>query len=136
MAVERANPLPRGVYWVDVIEKDFASFNAWLASAEDAVRVVKTTHTDATSFPYSEPAREWILFEVREPVEWLGPGLPTIASKGENTNQDDTVQRPPPEPDTDILDSLGKSALSGSIGLIVGIGVGLMVLNAFTRKGK
>lgn len=90
--VERRNPLPNGTYWVDVFASKATAFRAWLARNRSSVRVVRTA-----SFPAQHPyeARDWYLFEVRAPVRWEGPGLPTIATPA--TTPESTVQRPAPE---------------------------------------
>ena len=94
MALERANPLPEGIYWVDVFSKDFESFRAWLSYHDDKVRVISTQ-----SFPMSgmmgTPARDWYLFKVLEPVTWEGPGYPDIAESEELTSEE-TGERPAP----------------------------------------
>ena len=94
-ALERHNPVPPGKYWVDVFEQDSSAFYDWLAANRAAV------HVDATeSFPSNDggPAREWYLFTVGSPVQWKGPGFPTIAEPNV-TSSADTAQRPDPEKD-------------------------------------
>jgi len=94
-ALERHNPVPPGKYWVDVFEQDSPTFYDWLAANRGSVRVESTE-----SFPSNEggPAREWYLFTVSAPVQWNGPGFPTIAGPAV-TSSTDTTQRPDPEKD-------------------------------------
>lgn len=90
-AVQRANPLPAGRYWVDVFAPDSDAFNGWLSTNRLTVTVRQTEHYD------SAPARDWYLFEVKAPTPWAGPGLPTIADASV-TSSSDTVQKPDPVP--------------------------------------
>lgn len=96
-AVERHNPLPIGRYWVDVFDPKTAEFREWIRRNSDKLKIV-STESFPPSLGYEYPARDWYLFEVISPVEWEGPGLPTIAGDNVHTS-DDTVQRPPPKPD-------------------------------------
>lgn len=96
MAIERRNPLPVGLYWVDVFQPDWERFNSWLAKWSAETNVVRSEQFSSNE---GGPAREWVLFEVLVPdtVQWLkGLGFPTIAGDRELTS-DDTVQKPPPE---------------------------------------
>jgi hypothetical protein len=90
-AVERANPLPAGRYWVDVFAPDAEAFGAWLSANRATVRIRTTEHYDST------PPRDWYLFEVTAPTSWQGPGLPTIAASNV-TSSSDTAVRPDPVP--------------------------------------
>lgn len=128
MSVERSNPLPPGVYWVDVFASKGPQFNAWLRTHLDSVRVKKTTHTAARG---GYESRDWVLFEVLSPTPWEGPGFPTIAEQGIETKPEDTVQRPPPEPDP--LDSLRAPAW-GSLGLGIGLALGIGYLLSRSRR--
>lgn len=113
----RANPLPPGIYWVDAFGADLAPFTLW--TAQESVRVLKTR-------AYSDPEGSWFLFEVLEPTEWNGPGFPTESS--EETEHEDTVQRPDPETVGDILDtggvSIGTKVVAG--GVVLGLGIYLL----------
>lgn len=95
-AMERANPLPPGKYWVDVFPPNMDAFSAW------TVKNAATVHVDASeSFSGSTdndpPPRDWWLFTVSAPTTWEGPGFPTIATPDIHSSSD-TVQRPPPTP--------------------------------------
>lgn len=121
-AVQRANPLPPGKYWVDVFTPQEAAFQDWLQRNKANV-IVTTTETYEPAGDY--PGRVWRLFEVNSPVTWEGPGFPTIAGPGVKSSTD-TADRPAPEPDPlDKLkggsDDLVKSvANAAKIVLIVG----------------
>lgn len=102
MAIERRNPVPPGWYWQDIFRKDAPGFNDWLRRHKGKVFVRKTTT--------GEPM--WVLFEVRTPVVWEGPGLPTIADKEERTELDDVIeQRREPDP----VDTLVKNDAPGTV---------------------
>lgn len=126
MALERRNPLPPGLYWLDVFGDNRAKFEAWRKLNASLVRVVTSESFD------SEPPRDWVKLEVLSPAPWDARtfGFPTIIKPGEPVNSSgDTVQRPPPEKDP--LDSLGD-ALSGEsfgkLAVFVGLGIGLILV--------
>lgn len=133
-AIERRNPLPAGSYWVDVFAQDLPAFQSWLSANSGSVRVTSTEHFD------SDPPRDWFAFTVTSPVQWNGPGLPTI-SQGETTSAE-TSQRPPPPPDvtTQITESLqGASNIAKWIGVaaavtVVVVGGALIVYYVPRRK--
>lgn len=129
-AMERANPLPIGRYWVDVFEKDWAAFHGWLAAQRSGVKVSSTESFEAID---GNPAREWYLFDVVSPVRWEGPGFPTVATKAIKSSAD-TADRPPPPKNP--LEGLG-SALTPSGGTMFAVGalgLGLFALVVFLRK--
>lgn len=126
-AIERANPLPAGRYWVDVFTPQEAAFQAWLQKNKSNVAVTTTESFDPID---SYPGRVWRLFEVNAPVSWEGPGFPTIAGANVQTSGD-TVQRPDPQKDpldrfTDYGTEVGKTAkavlwvVGGVVALVVG----------------
>jgi hypothetical protein len=92
--MERGDPIPPGIYWVDAFGPSRAAFADW-ASSHAAVRVLETQE---------DAGREWLwaLFAVDAPTpRWpvsAGLGVPTIAEKGSATTVDDTVQKPDPAP--------------------------------------
>lgn len=83
MALERANPLPPGRYWVDLSPDDKLPFNVWLGENRGAV-VVRASSADASN------GWEWVLFEVTAPAMafWRGPGYPTIADASVRSESD------------------------------------------------
>lgn len=78
MALERANPLPPGSYWVDIGPEDEAAFAAWLSSNRGAL-VTRAVAKTADGW-------SWIRFDVTAPamVFWNGPGLPTVSDPAIN----------------------------------------------------
>lgn len=101
MAIERRNPLPVGHYWVHVEAGDSQAFNSWLMASGDAVQVV------ASQAP--RDGWEWVRFDVRRPVVWLGPGYPTITREGV-TRESQVVDEP--DPQAPIEDRLGGGVSS------------------------
>jgi hypothetical protein len=136
--IERSDPIPPGVYWIDSIDPSAFENPGAVEAARDAYelaieanymsafRIVRTVHHDSQIIGDTQPARDWILFQITAPVPRWSPdtkwGLPTVAPNGLETQEGDTVQRPPPE--QGILDEwlpdtpLGKALLiGGAIGL-------------------
>lgn len=147
-AVERRNPLPPGIYWVDVIgtvsafgvpdNSELDKFRDWSRRNASKLHIIRTVSTAAEfDFGFVEPAHDWYLFQVKAPVTWEGPGLPTVAT--ESTEKDDTVQRPPPaDPGFELPDVTGKittGALTG-FGTVFGLAVGTWLLTKLVSKGK
>lgn len=113
----RENPIPPGVYWIDSIDpysgvqdttnadEIEAARDTYLIGIEanyaQCYRIIRTVHHDAQLVGDIQPARDWILFEVSCPIPRWSPetkwGLPTVAPRGLDTQEGDTVQMPPPE---------------------------------------
>ena len=97
MAIERqTDPLPLGVYWVDVDADKLEGFRNWLAENKGRVRVrtQKETYVQGMFGDTDEVASMWVLFESIAPVRWKGPGYPTIAEQGKTTTKESTAQVP------------------------------------------
>lgn len=131
-AVQRANPLPAGRYWVDVFETDSPDFSSWLGANRSTVSIVSTEHFDANA---GGPARDWVLFQVSAPTPWNGPGFPTIADASV-TSSSDTAQRPPPAPDITTLDPLAAVTTLPALKIGLGLAGVALVLALFTRGGR
>ena len=93
--IERRNPLPVGRYWVDVFDSKEAAFQNWLKAHKAEVQVISAETFEPID---NYEGRVWRLFKVTTPVQWEGPGLPTIAGSDVNSSAD-TGQRPPKEKD-------------------------------------
>lgn len=115
MALERRNPLPTGLYWQDVFDKDIAAFQDWLKRNAATVIVRETEHFEPPLD--GDPSRDFFLIEVKAPTKWEGPGFPTI-TKNPNLTSSDTAQRPDPEKPPDP-EHLAKTALEVGAGLAV-----------------
>jgi hypothetical protein len=125
--LERRNPLPKGVYWIDLFSDNRAKFLAWRTLNKARVKVVANESFD------TEPPRDWVKFQVLEPVTWDAPlfGFPAKA-EGVNSSGDTTTN----EPEKDPLDQLGEGLPTpkaigeafGQLAAIVAIGVGVVVV--------
>lgn len=102
----RDNPIPAGVYWVDIIDsedepaKNLGLFNTWAKAHAPNVKVLKKERQDASSLVHSTRGGEvWTLFRVVKPVrrwpESTRIGFPTLAPKGAETTRGDTGAREP-----------------------------------------
>lgn len=132
MALERENPLPVGVYWLDVWEKDQAMFRKWLADNREKVEVIRTASHKRTS---EYPARDWYLFKTHEPVRWEGPGFPTIAT--EDLQEHETADRPPPpKPTIERLEEAAEKVTTAGTGLLVTLAAVLGIGYVITRGKK
>lgn len=147
MAVERRNPLPPGVYWIDVFDPNRQAFAEWLKAFAPVVRLRATEHFGpgtsplhaflqgawtvspalaalANLVPGTEgPARDWALFEVLAPSPFDAKrfGYPTIAG-AEVKSSDDTVQKPDVKP-PDLASFFTTSFGQGLMGLGIAFGV-------------
>jgi len=158
----RDDPIPPGVYWLDVPWEEALQtpgvtkpvhFALWLDAmrATGWVKLLKTVHhegvfvapgaasSEGGSFDSSvdEPPRDWNLFEVLSPApRWApmtGLGLPTVAPQGIQTSEEDTITSPPLK-DISIWDKILPSSTGGKIVIIaVGVGIGGLVLYGLTR---
>lgn len=110
MTLERRNPLPVGIYHIDIAEKNLQAFLDWRAQNKADVKVRKT-HQDLERRVLDGTASKlsWILFECLRPVHWDSQrfGFPTIADQGLSTERPQTFE--PIKDATDrIADSLPK----------------------------
>lgn len=132
MTLERRNPLPQGVYWQDVFEAKWPALDKWLSANRATVRVRTVQRFEANA---GGPARQFLVFEVSAPTPWPATelGFPTIAESGSITSED-TVQRPPPEPD--FIDTIKNPLGSVSSGLFWAgaAALGVLGLVALSRK--
>lgn len=123
MAIERKNPLPVGKYWVDVFDPHINDFKDWLDKNKDSVIIDKQEYYIARD---NYPQRNWYLFHNTAPVDWQGPGFPTIAEQETHTSED-TAQKPPPEPSgVEVIEDAFSKA--GNILTLAGLAVGGILL--------
>jgi len=116
MPVQKKNPLPNGLYWIDLFAptssapntKDGAAiFTAWTNANRGRVFVRRTEE-----FPeplLGGPKRTWILFEVQQPPGAFpfGLGYPTITTNPDESSTSATLPTVP-----DPLEWLQSSASS------------------------
>jgi len=134
MTLIRQNPLPLGVFWIDVFSPsagrpDFANgeipMATWLASNVGSVKITnREIHSEGT---FTEnPFRFFYVFQVLKPptnFPFVELGFPTVVKLGApdqilvgdtRVTSDDTVRKPPPE---DAVESL--KAYLGNAGMLV-----------------
>lgn len=151
---ERRNPIPPGVYWVDVVRPDgkvlakndpLDNWRYWLATHKAEVDVVnRETRFLKTTWGSLYGANdivigEFTVFRVKTPVQrWpndAGIGLPTIAVKGEATRASDQEKNPSGwDLFADDLERKGQAAKDalGGVGQLALVGLVLYALS----KGK
>lgn len=136
MTLERRNPLPAGKYWQDVFDPNTAKFTAWTTLNRGKVRVTSSEHFEANA---GGPARDFVVFEVLEPVSWPQKelGFPTINATNVQSSED-TVDRPPPEKDfLDTINPAGDFAAAKlllTFGLLTAVGVGVAYIASNVRS--
>jgi len=163
----RDDPIPPGVYWIDVPWEDSQftgvpkpqHWQLWLDAMVSLawVKIVSTVHHEGSGpieylpgMPSSgepdstfqrgidEPPRDWHLFQVLKPApRWppqTGLGLPTVAPKGIQTSEQDTIQSPELE-HKGFWDKILPSTTSGKI-LVTSIALGgaALVIYGMTRR--
>ncbi len=113
MTLERRNPIPPGIYQLDVVRKNLAAFLEWRKDNRDAVKVRKTEDNlgnvaDVATGAPSGFIPVWFLFEVSNlrPVFWEATkfGFPSTAPQGLSTNR-----VPGFEPEKDALDQIADA---------------------------
>ncbi len=82
------------------------------ANYSQCYRIVRSVHHEATIIGQTNPARDWILFEVSCPIPRWSPdtkwGLPTVAPKGLDTQEGDTAyNEPTPGPLDNVFNGPG-----------------------------
>lgn len=93
--LQRANPLPAGDYWIDVIgEEAKIAFQAWSFENQNSVLILVTESFESQG---GFPARDWIKFQTKAPLPWDAKvlGFPNIIEDGDNIDSSsDTAQNP------------------------------------------
>jgi hypothetical protein len=112
MAVERRDPLPPGRYWTFILERELGDWQRWVSEHQGEVHVVAAERKSALA-PFlpavfatrpdgsiiMDAKGAWFLFDVLEPVPWVGFGFPTIVTDLAITSSSQVEQAPDPEPD-------------------------------------
>lgn len=145
--MERRDPLPAGRYWVYIDEGETDRWQAWVKASGGKVRTVTTEaqlHLPswvpavfATRWDLSiiqSVKGYWIMFDVLEPVKWVGFGYPTTVVDPTVNSATDVVTAPAPGPEWNpIGDFLGDARQL----LLIGVAayVGIQVLQLVRRSG-
>lgn len=137
--MERANPLPPGVYWFDLIgDGPMATFNVWAFENAATVQLITTELHPALVWPDCPvnedcgPAREWVKFQVSKPTPWIQAlGFPNVIGPKDDINSStDTADNPDPDPsECDAECKLERAAIAVAV-----IAVGAIVLTIAVKR--
>jgi hypothetical protein len=118
-AMERRDPVPAGRYWVYIDESEVARWQEWVRASNGKVKPIVTEAQNkisswvpavfATRWDLSiitSIAGYWILFDVLEPVKWVGFGYPTTVIDPSVRSATDVTSAPPPAPEWNPLGEL------------------------------
>lgn len=115
-ALERSNPLPVGIYSLDVPNAKFPEFRRW-QQGRSAVKVLKTN--DDGEFT-------WLLFSVSAPTLWAsGLGFPNKAKLSDEKPQAFEPTKDPLDQIADALPSPAAFAIPSYLLTTVGVGLAL-----------
>lgn len=108
-----ANPLPIGRYWANVGPADIAAFDGWLTANAPALFVENTSQTsDGFTF---------LIFNVKAPVLWQGPGYPEVADASVKTYADAITSPALPDSEGSVItavESIASKLAWGAFGLL------------------
>lgn len=115
-ALERRNPLPIGVYSVDLPNNLVPEFRRW-QQGRSAVRVLKT-HDDGQ--------HSWLLFSVSAPTIWAtGMGFPSIAKETDEKPQAFEPSKDPLDVIAGVLPSREATISTFYMGGFIAVGLAL-----------
>lgn len=150
MAIERRDPLPPGRYWVFLYLAELETWQAWVSRNFPRVTVraseLQTVTPDNPLWGVTpsgaiikDPAGEVVLFDVAEPVPWIGIGFPTIVKQTGQTpeaiRQAMTEVASTPEPAEGVIAKTMRE-LGGVIFMGGALYLAVMLIHSdtFTRK--
>ncbi len=136
--LERANPLPPGIYWTDLIgPEQITLFAAWVTSHTPFVQILNHEVFGPlgwTECPITQDCgdgRAWVKFQVVIATEWdsKAMGFPTVIEPGETINTaSDTVTDPDFSDNCDIA-----CQAKWVVGAVAAIALGGVLLNRAIR---
>lgn len=111
MAVERRDPVPPGRYWVFLKKDESAQWQQWVTANKGKVQTVLVESSlavdrDMPAVFVTRPdldiimdrVGDYVVFDVKELVPWIGLGFPTIVTKpGTPPTSGEVVKAPDPE---------------------------------------
>lgn len=133
--IEKRDPIPPGVYWLDLpVPSARTNFELWRAANAGVVELLKRQQSFEDPWDSTVVTNVWVLFKVKAPVgRWplsAKLGLPTIAFKGEQTADTD-ISKDTRESVWDYWErTMGEFKKNASEALQVGSGLGLVLLIA------
>lgn len=137
-AEQRSNPLPAGIYWVDVFGDNRAKMSAWASTNRSAVQVLSTQTVgddDTDPSTYDE-----YTFQVTSPVQWdavtfgypeitTAPAAPVSAPGKSASPSAPNKTKTPPAPAKPPLTSNTTVLVVGSLAVL-----GLVATLAFAHR--
>lgn len=140
-SIERRDPVPAGRYWIYIDEKESSRWQAWVKAQQGKVAVIATEaqQSMATWLPAIFVTRwdldiikstvgYWLLFDVKEPVPWVGLGLPTSVIDPHVHSSSEIMTAPAPKSEEE-LNPIGELYSTASTALKVAMwGAGAVVL--------
>jgi hypothetical protein len=137
MAVERRDPVPIGRYWIFLKTDELDAWQTWVHDNAGKVFVVSSetqitipdggilwaTRPDASII--KDAQGEWILFDVRQPVKWIGFGFPTIVTDPNVRSSSDVMTAPAPETGGDVVSVLESVKSLVTLGVFAFVGIQL-----------
>lgn len=135
MAMERRDPVPPGRYWITLKRSEMDQWREWLIENSTKVSVVASEAQFVSPDGWLWAARpeailpgtdgiiktiaaEWILFDVKSPVKWIGLGLPTIVTDPTVRSTTDVITAPAPEVEDTISQIRNLVFFAGAVYLI------------------
>lgn len=144
MALERRNPLPKGVYWIDAYSppvggNSIDAVTAWVKrNSPTRIVVLKSVYQGSGSDPFLEfvrgswslspglalianalpdagRERAWLLFQVKEPTDWPAKEFGFPTKANIRTEEENTSSGTDPEPG--IIEAIEEATQSAQ-GLI------------------
>jgi hypothetical protein len=130
VAIERRDPVPPGRYWIYLKKEELSHWEEWLRINAGKVSVVASETqtqtpegllwaTTPTGDIIKNAVGEWILFDVKVPVPWVGFGFPTIVTDPNVRSTTDVMTAPEPEPEKYLIEEIRNLLLlAGGIYLV------------------
>lgn len=145
MAVERRDPVPPGRYWAFIEKKNDARWSQWTAENKGKVKVVLTesqlaVDRDMPAIFVTRPdldiimdrVGDYVVFDVKSPVPWVGIGFPTIVTKsGDPPHASETVQAPEPGASDEMANELWAQVRN-----VLFLGAGVYLLGSWLSSRR
>lgn len=148
--MERKDPVPAGRYWLYITTAEVPRWDEWVKEHADRVQVIATEAQEALSswLPMLFVTRPdlsiitnvegyWVLFDVLQPVPWVGLGYPTHVIDPSVQSATDISTAPPPAPDSSPWDTVATLTKLAGWGLGAYLAIqGFALLRPLLSKGR